>query len=85
MKNMKNIYEAANDYVHTNHSPSEVGDFQTAMNVAVAKGYVAGAGYVLDVFEDMLNRFRRNGPTGAVGDIDEAIQRLRGVLTENCG
>lgn len=84
MKNMKNIYEAAKDYVESNHSPSEAGDFQAAMNVAVAKGYVAGASYVLDEFDGILLRLRRGHTLGVIGDIDETIQKLRGALTENC-
>lgn len=35
--------QQAFEYVRKNHSPSELSDFQAAMNIAVMKAFVAGA------------------------------------------
>ena len=40
--------EEALQYLKENHSPSEVSDFQTAMNIAVAKAYDKGVKYGLE-------------------------------------
>lgn len=40
----EDIYsQQAFEYVRKNHSPSEVSDFQAAMNIAVMKAFIAGA------------------------------------------
>lgn len=54
--------EEAIQYLKENHSPSEVSDFQTAMNIAVAKAYDKG------VKDGLENR----GQTFTKKDVDDA-------------
>ena len=54
--------EKAMQYLKENHSPSEVSDFQTAMNIAVAKAYDKG------VKDGLENR----GQTFTKKDVDDA-------------
>ena len=37
------IYKAASEYVDKTHSPSEVSDYQAAMNISSAKAFTEGA------------------------------------------
>lgn len=79
---MKNIHEMAKEYVETNHSPSSTSDFQAAMNIAVAKAYVAGAEYTIKVLEDLLEHFRYPEVAHMTDKVEETILRLKGELTE---
>lgn len=79
---MKNIHEMAKDYVETNHSPSSTSDFQAAMNIAVAKSYVAGAKYVLAVMENLIDNFRYPEVAHMTDKVEETIMYLKGELTK---
>lgn len=68
---MKNIHEMASDYVGTYSIPSSTGDFKAVMDIAVTNGYLAGANYVLEVMEKLLDDGRYPD------EVKKAIQQLK--------
>ena len=68
---MKNIHEMASDYVGTYSIPSSTGDFKAVMDIAVTNGYLAGANYVLEVMEKLLDDARYPD------EVKKAIQQLK--------
>lgn len=73
MTREEEYFKQASDYIKENHSPSDVSDFQAAMNVAVLKAYMAGAKWA----DDNQNKQLVN--------IDKACAWLEENFIDECG
>ena len=72
MTRHEEIINAANEYVTKTHSPS-TNDFQTAMNIAVVKAYIAAAKWADETH-----------PTKGITTVDKAAEVFADMLIELC-
>lgn len=75
--------QQAFEYVRKNHSPSEVSDFQAAMNIAVMKAFVAGAQWADKTIVDKACEWLiENHPTTDGGELYIFMKDFRKTMEE---
>lgn len=75
--------QQAFEYVRKNHSPSEVSDFQAAMNIAVMKAFIAGAQWADEKLIDKACEWLiENLPTNDGGSLYILMKDFRKEMEE---
>lgn len=83
MTRQEEIINAANEYVTKTHSPS-TNEFQTAINIAVVKAYIAAAKYADETIIDKACEWIEDNVENAFVNVNGVMIELHGIeLSQN--